>query len=115
MTSVTKEELTAMLEEVKTGASSSWILSASALIFFMQLGFIMVEAAAVRRQHWSAVLMKNLLDCISGAIGFWIIGFSIAFSKPDSSGFIGMGGNKWAASAGWSEVFTEELFLKFIF
>lgn len=81
----------------------------------MQVGFIMVEAGAVKRHHWSGILMKNLLDSISGAIAFWIIGFSVAFSKPDSRGFIGMGGNQWAVSSGWSEVFTEDLYLKFIF
>ena len=43
--------------------------------------------------------MKNLLDSISGALGFWIIGFSLAFSPPDKSGFIGMGSFSYAASS----------------
>lgn len=75
----------------------------------------MVEAGAVKRHHWSGILMKNLLDSISGAFAFWIIGFSVAFSKPDSRGLIGIGNSQWVASAGWDDYFTEELYLKFIF
>jgi Amt family ammonium transporter len=81
----------------------------------MQVGFIMVEAAATRRQHWSSILMKNLLDTISGALAFWAIGFGLAFSSPDSRGFIGIDGDVWAASAGWHSYATEDLYLKFIF
>jgi ammonium transporter, Amt family len=73
-----------VLETIKTGASSSWILAATAVIFFMQLGFIMVEASGIKRQHWSTVLVKNLLDAISGIFGFWIVGFGLAFGPTDS-------------------------------
>ena len=78
-----------ILESIKIGASSSWILASMAVIFFMQLGFIMVEAGATKRQHWPGILIKNFLDTISGAIAFWLIGFGIAFGPTDSSGFIG--------------------------
>jgi Amt family ammonium transporter len=81
----------------------------------MQLGFIMVEAGATKRQHWSGVLMKNILDTLTGAIAFWIIGFGLAFGKPDSRGFIGTDSNVWFASAGWNTYFTEDLYLKFLF
>jgi len=81
----------------------------------MQLGFIMVEAAATRKQHWSGIVMKNLLDSITGALAFWIIGFGLAFSTPDSRGFIGIDGNVWATSAGWGSYASEDLYLKFLF
>lgn len=81
----------------------------------MQLGFLMVEAAVTRRQHWHGILMKNLLDSISGAVAFWIVGFGLAFSTPDSSGFIGMKNDAWAVSADWSGYTVEDLYLKFIF
>jgi Amt family ammonium transporter len=87
-----------------------------AIIFFMQLGFIMVEAGSVKRQHWPAILMKNLLDTITGAIAFWLIGFGIAFGKTDANGFIGTDPNSvWAVSAGWNSYTIEDLYLKFIF
>ena len=75
----------------------------------------MVEAGATKRQHWHSVVMKNLLDSISGAIGFWIIGFGLAFSTTDSRGFIGIDGNAWAVSAGWNGITSEDIYLKFIF
>ena len=81
----------------------------------MQLGFIMVEAGATKRQHWPGILMKNFLDTITGAIAFWLIGFGVAFGKTDSRGFIGMDGSTWAVSAGWNDYTSEDLYLKFIF
>jgi len=42
---LTAEQLNA-LDQLKTGASSSWILTSTAVIFFMNLGFIMVEAGS---------------------------------------------------------------------
>jgi Amt family ammonium transporter len=74
----------------------------------------MVEAAASKRHHWPAILIKNLLDTISGAIAFWIIGFGIAFGKSDSRGFIGVDGS-WAVSANWSTAINDDVYLKFIF
>lgn len=81
----------------------------------MQLGFVMVEAAAVRRQHWSGVVMKNMLDTVSGALGFWMLGYSLAFAETDSHGFIGINSNVWAASEGWGAYSQYDLYLKFIF
>lgn len=59
--------------------------------------------------------MKGLLDTITGAFAFWLIGFGIAFSTPDIRGFIGMGGNVWAVAAGWDSITSENVYLKFIF
>lgn len=81
----------------------------------MQLGFIMVEAGASKRHHWPGILIKNLLDTITGALGFWIIGFGLAFGKADSRGFIGIDSSTMAFSAGWSDVTSEDMYLKFIF
>jgi Amt family ammonium transporter len=59
--------------------------------------------------------MKNFLDTITGAIAFWIIGFGVAYGKTDSRGFIGVDGNIWAVSAGWADITSEDLYLKYIF
>ena len=65
-------------------------MTSFALIFFMQIGFILLEAGGTRRRHLSGVVMKNLLNTITGAFAFWLIGFGFAFSDPDPSGFIGI-------------------------
>jgi ammonia channel protein AmtB len=105
----------ATLDSIKTGASSSWILASTALIFFMQLGFVMVEASAAKRHHWSGIVVKNCLDTITGAIAWWIVGFGLAFGPTDSRGFIGMSDNTFSFSAGFYGYQAEDLYLKWIF
>ena len=106
---------TAVLDTIKTGASSSWIMASTALIFFMQLGFIMVEASAAKKQHWSGIVVKNILDAVTGAIAWWIVGFGLAFGPTDSRGFIGLSDSTFSFSAGFSKYSSEELYLKWIF
>ena len=106
---------TASLETIKTGASSSWILASTALIFFMQLGFVMVEAAVAKKQHWSGIVMKNCLDTITGAIAWWIVGFGLAFGPTDSRGFIGLSDNTFSFAGGFYGYESEDLYLKWIF
>ena len=86
-------EQMAELEAIKTGASSSFTLTGAALIFFMQAGFILVECSAIIKSHYSDVVVKNVLDSITGAIGFWLAGFAIAFGESNNGGFFGVDRN----------------------
>ena len=106
---------TAVLDTIKTGASSSWIMASAALIFFMQLGFIMVEASAAKKKHWSGIVVKNILDAVTGALAWWIVGFGLAFGPTDSRGFIGLSDSTISFSAGFRQYSAEELYLKWIF
>lgn len=36
-----------------------WVFMTIALIFFMQLGFVLLESGAARRKHSRTVLLKN--------------------------------------------------------
>ena len=90
-----------ILDSIKTGASSSWIMASTALIFFMQLGFIMVEASSAKRHHLSGIVVKNFLDALTGAIAWWVVGFGLAFGPTDSHGFIGLSDNTFSFSAGF--------------
>jgi Amt family ammonium transporter len=114
MSSFSEEQLQS-IEAIKSGASSAWIMVSAALIFFMQTGFIFVEVAAMRRKHYSDVVLKNLMDVITGAIGFWSVGFGLAFGKTDSKGFVGIDNDVWFAAAQWTDYKSEDLYLKFIF
>lgn len=65
-----------------------WTLFATALVFFMQAGFAMVETGFTRAKNAGNIIMKNLLDFAIGSIVFWVLGFSIMFGK-DNGGLIG--------------------------
>lgn len=56
-----------------------WVLLGTALVFFMQAGFAMVETGFTRTKNAGNIIMKNLLDVSIGSIGYWAIGFGIMF------------------------------------
>jgi Amt family ammonium transporter len=61
------------------GLSTMWVLLSAMLVFFMQAGFGMVEAGMVRAKNAANVLMKNLLDFSSAAIGYFAFGYAIMY------------------------------------
>ncbi len=72
-----------MLSSVNT----IWILWGSALVFFMQAGFAMVETGFTRAKNAGNIIMKNLMDFSIGAPLYWLIGFGIMFGT--GNGFFG--------------------------
>ncbi|MFZ5965689.1 MAG: ammonium transporter [Bacillota bacterium] len=65
-----------------------WVLLATALVFFMQAGFAMVETGFTRAKNAGNIIMKNLMDFSVGSLVFWILGFGIMFGT-DVKGIIG--------------------------
>ncbi|MDO5519236.1 MAG: ammonium transporter [bacterium] len=64
-----------------------WVLLATALVFFMQAGFAMVETGFTRAKNAGNIIMKNLMDFSIGTPIFWLVGFGIMFGG--SNDFIG--------------------------
>ncbi len=62
-----------------SAVSTIWVLVGTALVFFMQAGFAMVETGFTRAKNAGNIIMKNLMDFCIGAPIFWIIGFGIMF------------------------------------
>jgi len=73
-----------------------WTLVATAMIFFMQSGFALVEVGSIRAKNAQSILVKNLCDSALGAIGFWLIGYAFAFG--DVNYFIGYSPDYFASS-----------------
>ena len=70
--------------------SNITILLSAALVFFMQAGFAMVCAGAVRRKNLHNTMLKNLLDACGSSLAFYAVGYAFAFgdgSHPNK--FIG--------------------------
>lgn len=66
-----------------------WALVATAMIFFMQSGFALVEVGSVRQKNSQSILIKNLCDSAIGCIGYWLVGYAFAFG--DVNYFMGFG------------------------
>lgn len=62
-----------------SAVNTIWVLIASALVFFMQAGFAMVESGMTRAKNAGNIIMKNLMDFAIGTPIYWILGFGIMF------------------------------------
>jgi Amt family ammonium transporter len=65
-----------------------WVVVASALVFFMQAGFSMVESGLTRTKNCINVAIKNLTDLGISLMLYWAVGFALMFGNS-RSGWIG--------------------------
>src|SRR5258708_28820948 len=56
----------------------AWVLLASFLVMFMQLGFAMVETGFTRSKNAVHTMAMNLIVYPVGIVGFWLVGYGIA-------------------------------------
>jgi len=74
----------------KEAIDTIWVVVATAMIFFMQTGFTLIENGSVRQKNSNAILIKNMFDTLYGAIGFWLVGFGIVVGDHGDTRFIGL-------------------------
>lgn len=65
-----------------------WVIAASAMVFFMQAGFMCVEAGIAPAKHSINVAIKNLADFMIAVAGYWALGFGLMFGATQA-GWIG--------------------------
>ncbi|MEM8951062.1 MAG: ammonium transporter [Pseudomonadota bacterium] len=65
-----------------------WLTVATALVFSMQGGFLLLEAGMVRSKNSINVAQKNLCDFVLASCGFYLFGFALMFG-PSSSALFG--------------------------
>lgn len=87
------EDLTSVVSAVD-GLSGDlwgvWFLIGTALVFFMQCGFAMVETGFTRAKNAGNIIMKNLMDFCMGTVVFLFLGYSLLNGDSSwSNGFIG--------------------------
>ncbi len=79
----TAKSLTATMNAVNT----VWVLVAAFLVFFMQAGFMALEAGFARSKESVNIIVEGLIDtCLCGVL-FWAFGFAFMFSS--GNGWIG--------------------------
>jgi Amt family ammonium transporter len=71
--------------EVVNGTNTAWTLVAAFLVFFMQAGFMMLEAGFARTREVVNILQECIVDTCLCALLFWSFGFAFMFGN----------GNKW--------------------
>ena len=74
-----------------------WVVLAAMLVFFMNLGFAMVESGFARAKNCVNILSKNFIVFAVSSLGFLILGWGLMFG--DGNGLIGLKGLFMAGGA----------------
>jgi len=74
-----------------------WTLIAGFLVFFMNLGFGMVESGFARSKNTVNILSKNFIVFAVSSLGFLVLGWGLMFG--DGNGFMGLNGLFMAGGA----------------
>ncbi|MBI2987722.1 MAG: hypothetical protein HYY45_13240, partial [Deltaproteobacteria bacterium] len=78
------------LGDAKVAADTAWTLIAAMLVFFMNLGFAMVETGFCRAKNAVTILAKNFIVFAVSSIAFLVVGFGLMFG--DGTPFFGIQG-----------------------
>ncbi len=97
------------ISSLSVSLDTVWLLIASALVFFMQAGFALVEAGFTRSKNTTNILIKNLMDFCIGTIFFWFLGYGLMFGT--GNGFIGV--VEWFGKVNHGGSLPNEAFLIF--
>ena len=76
--------------DTKVVLDTIWVLVTAMLVFFMNLGFAMVESGFARVKNCVNILSKNFIVFAISSIAFWVIGWGFMFG--DGNPFIGIKG-----------------------
>lgn len=76
--------------ETKVIVDTLWVLITGMLVFFMNLGFALVESGFARSKNTVNILSKNFIVFAVSSLAFWAIGWGLMFGN--GTGFIGLEG-----------------------
>ena len=81
------DEMSDQVTSTINGLNTAWVLIAAFLVFFMQAGFMMLEAGFARTREVVNVLQECIVDTCLCALLFWAFGFAFMFGA--GNGIIG--------------------------
>ena len=87
----TADEVSADLTSFMQSVNLLWILIGAILVIFMQAGFALVETGFCRAKHAAHVVSTNFAIFGLGFIGFFFVGYPLAFGGFDMQGYFGEG------------------------
>src|SRR3989338_5597596 len=76
--------------DVKIVLDTLWVLITAMLVFFMNMGFAMVESGFARAKNCVNILSKNFVVFAVSSIGFLVLGWGLMFG--DGNPFVGLSG-----------------------
>ena len=72
---------------IQTDVDHVWTMTAAALVFMMQAGFLLLEAGSVRSKNSVNVAQKNLFDFLISVSAFGVVGFMLMFGASQGGVF----------------------------
>ena len=112
--SPTAAEVAADLGHTKISLNIFFLIFGGALVFFMQMGFAMVETGFSRSKNAVHVIMTNFVIFAIGCIAYWAVGFAFQFGGAGTFATLGatqaLTGTASVAS-GWSLIGHQGFFL----
>ena len=75
----TVAELQVQMAQVHTSIDNGWTIFGGVLVFLMHAGFALLEAGTVRQKNILNILQKNIFCLSIGGIGWYLIGYGLAF------------------------------------
>jgi Amt family ammonium transporter len=91
------DQLKELLASPKVMADTLWVLITAMLVFFMNLGFAMVESGLCRAKNCVNILAKNFIVFGVSSLAFLILGWGLMFG--DGTAFFGTEGLFFAHGA----------------
>lgn len=77
-------------EELTVAIDTIWVLGTAGLVFFMNLGFGLVESGFARAKNTVNILSKNFVVFAISCLAFYIVGWGLMFGN--GNGFVGLEG-----------------------
>ncbi len=94
---VTQKSLDDLKSSMQVGVDTAWVLFTAFLVFFMNLGFAMVESGLCRAKNATNILAKNFIVFAIASASFWVIGWGLMFGNGNP--FVGLEGLFFAGGA----------------
>jgi Amt family ammonium transporter len=87
-------KLADLVDENRIGINMVWLLVTGFLVMFMQAGFALVETGFTRAKNAMHTMSMNFMIYAIGIVGFFIVGFALAFGGLGTVGVSNLGGLK---------------------
>jgi Amt family ammonium transporter len=77
-------DITQTVGELKVALDTVWVLVTAFLVFFMNLGFALVESGLTRSKNTVNILAKNFIVFAISTLSFYVIGWGLMFGDGNA-------------------------------